>query len=281
MFLRQQGSQEYEFIASTRPTIPSIRATQPGDEWKRNGVPGQERKAVGEEQALQTYAGKNDRRSKSPRRFHLDRTPNHRSSKSLTGRGTHMKGGEGVAVLVEGAPKRKHTEIDNDSPPMPPKAPAPGENSPISSRTKRPKTQARLPKTKSDTSKQDNQSMDPRFEAAMVQYALEEVGKSTWSRPPSDSAKAESAKDNDTTMEDADEDYVFDTFIRQSTEPTALQSDGLLERVGYLVIEKEDEDLWEMYADDDFDSVKDWDSEQDDENGEPLTSRRIHLGLAY
>lgn len=68
--------------------------------------------------------------------------------------------------------------------------------------------------------------------------------------------------------------YVYDTFIRQvgpsdnvvstaSTEPWQ----GLdLGKIGILVIPQEYEELWETYGEDD-ESDKDWNSEEEDENG--------------
>ena len=72
-----------------------------------------------------------------------------------------------------------------------------------------------------------------------------------------------------------DRDYVYDTYVRQvapsgkvvptsSTEHSEALDSG--ETAGILVINKEDQEVWESYGVDD-DSDKDWNSEEEDENG--------------
>ncbi|KAI9809556.1 MAG: hypothetical protein M1827_006791 [Pycnora praestabilis] len=73
-----------------------------------------------------------------------------------------------------------------------------------------------------------------------------------------------------------EEDYVVDVFTRYPIQPlmahsggvrlnqaSAGQSDGI---VGLLVITEEDQALWEAYAEDE-DNERDWNSEEEDENG--------------
>ena len=73
-----------------------------------------------------------------------------------------------------------------------------------------------------------------------------------------------------------DDDYVYDTYVRH-IQPTAqtvndgtLQIDSLMEidvdSYGVLVITEEDSELWQAYGEDDV-SDKDWNSEEEDENG--------------
>lgn len=71
-----------------------------------------------------------------------------------------------------------------------------------------------------------------------------------------------------------DSEYVYDTFVRQigpssrvAPTPSTDPLEGLnLGKVGILVILEADEGLWETYGEDD-DSDRDWNSEEEDENG--------------
>ena len=77
--------------------------------------------------------------------------------------------------------------------------------------------------------------------------------------------------------QDNDDDYVYDTFIRHVARPSEphssrsqnyvdpLKSDGL-GSLGVLVISEEDEEIWEHYVEDEEDG-KDWNSDEEDENG--------------
>lgn len=73
--------------------------------------------------------------------------------------------------------------------------------------------------------------------------------------------------------ENAD-DFVYDTYFRTSQPAPGFQYDGLPatvaiadEKVGVLVIAEDDEAIWEAYAEDAEESEKDWNSEEEDENG--------------
>lgn len=88
--------------------------------------------------------------------------------------------------------------------------------------------------------------------------------------------------DKDSEMEIVDDaedegEYVYDTYTRQPSKPDTVHYDlenmhlvsGLDEdnaKIGVLVITEEDQEIWEAYAEDD-DSDKDWNSEEEDENG--------------
>ena len=71
---------------------------------------------------------------------------------------------------------------------------------------------------------------------------------------------------------DNDGDYVLDTYVRSSTQPTGPQYDSLHDiahsNVGILVIEgqEEEEAFWEAFAED-RQSDPEWNSEEEDENG--------------
>ena len=75
---------------------------------------------------------------------------------------------------------------------------------------------------------------------------------------------------------DDDDDYVYDTYVRQIQPIAQTTSDGILQiddlmkmnvdSYGVLVITEEDSELWGAYGEDDL-SDKDWNSEEEDENG--------------
>ena len=71
---------------------------------------------------------------------------------------------------------------------------------------------------------------------------------------------------------DDDGDYVLDTYVRSSTQPTGPQYDSLHDiahsNVGILIIEgqEEEEAFWEAFAED-RQSDPEWNSEEEDENG--------------
>lgn len=79
--------------------------------------------------------------------------------------------------------------------------------------------------------------------------------------------------------EDGNEDeYVYDTYVRSTGRPACAsvkssEGDmGLLQsidqsKIGILIIAEEDQEEWETFAEVDQDSDKDWNSEEEDENG--------------
>ena len=70
---------------------------------------------------------------------------------------------------------------------------------------------------------------------------------------------------------DKDGDYVIDTYVRSSTQPTGPHYDSLHDiahsNVGILIIEEQEEEaFWEAFAED-RQSDPEWNSEEEDENG--------------
>ena len=70
---------------------------------------------------------------------------------------------------------------------------------------------------------------------------------------------------------DNDDEYVLDTYVRSSTQPTGPHYDSLHDvahsNVGILIIEgQEEEAFWEAFAED-RQSDPEWNSEEEDENG--------------
>ncbi|KZF21465.1 hypothetical protein L228DRAFT_153808 [Xylona heveae TC161] len=67
-----------------------------------------------------------------------------------------------------------------------------------------------------------------------------------------------------------DEDYVYDTYIRHPGLADGSDFNNMMgseKNIGFLVITEEDQPIWETYAEDEDDSDKDWNSEEEDENG--------------
>ena len=72
-------------------------------------------------------------------------------------------------------------------------------------------------------------------------------------------------------VDDETEDYVYDTYIRRPAyqHPSLENSRDVVEadrlKIGVIVIEPEDEQYWDLFAEDDDDEK--WDSEDADSNG--------------
>jgi len=109
---------------------------------------------------------------------------------------------------------------------------------------------------------------------ALQKYALEDSidtapAKSSFQN--AERAKPQEIAEDVEMLDDVDDDdYVYDTFMRYS-EAKPLHVVDTTAAIGFLVIPEEDEELWEIYGEDEGDSDQDWDSEQDDENGECWT----------
>ncbi|KAF2228909.1 hypothetical protein EV356DRAFT_537684 [Viridothelium virens] len=66
-------------------------------------------------------------------------------------------------------------------------------------------------------------------------------------------------------------DFVYDTYIRHRTDPPSVEVDRAMlgnGTFGVLVIDEQDQALWDELVDDVQDSDKDWNSEEEDENAE-------------
>ena len=78
-----------------------------------------------------------------------------------------------------------------------------------------------------------------------------------------------------TNVQELGDDFVYDTYIR-SDGPIEAKSDGSIqqanqENVGVLVIEEDDEEAWEEYIET-AESDKEWNTDEEDENGSYTTS---------
>ena len=200
------------------------------------------------------------------RQFHLSQPSQPRSARQRK-KEHPAQPTDGVAVLMEG-PARREEAVRLDKRQKPTggqQSPTSGVESPSSSSLKRPRLGAKSVTPTRQIRRQASRSVDPRLQDAMLRYAAE--AEHEYETAPTQ----HNAVDEDVAMQDADDsEYVYDTFIRQSTEPSALDPNGMAisaDRVGYLVLGEGDDELWHVYPDDGEESEKDWDSEQDDENG--------------
>ena len=100
----------------------------------------------------------------------------------------------------------------------------------------------------------------------------------------------------DTNMDmDMDADYVYDVFVCEpavapsiasssstttTTTPSVSSGKGRDDKFGLLVITEDDVPEWQSYALDEEESEKDWNTDEDDENGmcHFLGVRRVHAG---
>lgn len=90
-------------------------------------------------------------------------------------------------------------------------------------------------------------------------------------RNPSENSTDQSGFDEDS------DNFVFDVYVRQPEQISEITSPDFQysaldtanpDKVGVLVIEDEDQEMWELYGDDNQSSDDDWNSEEEDENAE-------------
>lgn len=79
-------------------------------------------------------------------------------------------------------------------------------------------------------------------------------------------AEAEPAVDR--MQVDSGDDYVFETYIRMQQDSMTGIELSSMGQFGVLVIDEEDEDLWDQYLREGDDDDEDWDSEDEDSNAE-------------
>jgi hypothetical protein len=78
----------------------------------------------------------------------------------------------------------------------------------------------------------------------------------------------------DTDM-DMDDVYVYETYLRVPRSELSLHHEGKTNSIGMLVIEQQDEELWQTFAEDEEDS--EWDEEDADSNGMSMAWIRINF----
>lgn len=85
----------------------------------------------------------------------------------------------------------------------------------------------------------------------------------------SDLANRQQHDVQDVMLVDDPNDYVFETYVRMGQDNMSKLNANLEpDSFGVLVIDEEDEELWEQYVRDEEDEDDDWDSEDEDSNAE-------------
>lgn len=90
----------------------------------------------------------------------------------------------------------------------------------------------------------------------------------------------------DITENEHGDNYVYDTYVRSIAQPLEVsmppsrRNSGPLQsihhsKIGILIIAEEDQKEWETFAEVDQDSDKDWNSEEEDENGTSKAVKRL------
>ncbi|CAD0110044.1 unnamed protein product [Aureobasidium uvarum] len=191
-----------------------------------------------------------------------------------------------IPTFVEATPKRRRVGQED--------APQSVADTPVStpSTLKRPGASSRLKKPTAGALFQSPANPPPdRLADALHRFALEEeareearikpkvtvipkkpVQRYRERHPEQFAAQAPSTNktEEDVDMMSDDDDYVYDTYIRTKDPvvPANLESEDASNiQVGYIVISEEDQPLWEMYFEDDAESDKEFETDDEDENG--------------
>jgi hypothetical protein len=194
-----------------------------------------------------------------------------------------------IPTFVEATPKRRRVGQE-DAPPS-------VSDTPVSTpkTLKRPGASSRLKKPTAEALFQSPANPPPdRLADALHRFALEEearedarvkpkvtsipkkpVQRYRERHPEQFAAQAQNNQktDEDIDMMSDDDDYVYDTYVRTKDPvvPARLESeDASNVQVGYIVISEEDQQLWETYFEDDVESDKEFETDEEDENGKHL-----------
>jgi hypothetical protein len=192
-----------------------------------------------------------------------------------------------IPIFIEATPKRRR--VDQDHVPLS----VPGTPVSTPSNLKRPGASSRLKKPTAETLFQSPANPPPdRLADALHRFAIEEEAREVERAKPkvtsipkkpvqryrhrhpelfaAKALEAQSKVDQDVDMMSDDDDYVYDTYIRTKNPvvPANLESDDPANvQVGYIVIAEEDRPLWETYFEDELESDKEFETDEEDENG--------------
>ncbi|KAK5465373.1 hypothetical protein LTS15_001936 [Exophiala xenobiotica] len=113
----------------------------------------------------------------------------------------------------------------------------------------------------------DHESDQLADELASLAMELDPVVKQE-SEPEKIAAAPSEPKDTVMSSHEGEEDFIYETYIRVSYDEEAPHSLGLsVNNIGLLVIDEDDEDLWQKYVDSDEDT--DWDEEDSNAEDNP------------
>lgn len=208
-----------------------------------------------------------------------------------------------IPTFVEATPKRRRVGQE-DAPQSVSDAPAS-----TTSTLKRPGASARVKKPTADSLFQRPVNPPPdRLADALHRFAVEEEAREEARLKPKVTSipkkpiqryrdrhpeqyavqtnNAQQKTDDDVDMMSDDDDYVYDTYVR-TKDPvvpfTADSEDPSNVQVGYIVISDEDQPLWETYFEEEDESDKEFETDDEDENGKhtfPTHSKSLFLTLS-
>jgi hypothetical protein len=228
--------------------IPKIRTTPKGEEKRDPYAVGRAR----EQSPVQTRESTSAGVSSEPRRFHLSRT----GSMSAAAKGKsnvatfverRMPAQNGISVAAQGFSSRKNRDGQEEL------------------RTfKRPTARTR---THHGAAGQATPSTPPSIDPSIAQEMDQ------WSQEASqeESRKADRAVTGNTEPRsdamdiDSEADYVYDTYYRHIVAEGDVPDKGI--SFGHLVIDEDQEDLWETYLDGNESDDKEFETDDEDSNG--------------
>jgi hypothetical protein len=225
------------------------------------------------------------------REFRLARPtrPLHRRIESVRKRKAQLDPHD-IPTFVEATPKRRRVGQEDAPPSVTDTTPVSTPNT-----LKRPGASSRLKKPTAEALFQSPANPPPdRLADALHRFALEEeareearvkpkvtsipkkpVQRYRERHPEQFATQAQNTHktEEDVDMMSDDDDYVYDTYVRTKDPvvPANLESeDSANIQVGYIVISEEDQPLWETYFEDEVESDKEFETDEEDENGKYL-----------
>jgi hypothetical protein len=226
--------------------IPKIRTTPKGEEKRDPFATGRAREQTS---PLRTKQETSTKATSEPRRFHLSR------ALSIS---TAAKGKSDVATFVE-----RRIRAQNGMATVEVGLAGQSEEQQEQRTFKRPTARA---KTQRGTVMQEVPTSSARIDASMAQQMDQ------WSQETSNSEAMKITPTSTTSPEedamdiDNETDYVYDTYYRHRiTEGDLPHKDGI--SFGHLVIDEDQEDLWETYLDDNESDDDKFDTDDEDSNG--------------
>ena len=226
------------------------------------------------------------------REFRLARPtrPLHRRIESVRKRKAQLDA-QDIPTFVEATPKRRRVGQEDALQSI--------QDTPVStpSTLKRPGASSRLKKPTAEALFQSPANPPPdRLADALHRFALEEEAREEARTKPKVTSlpkkpvqryrdrhpdqfvaqpqPSQHKPDEDVDMMSDDDDYVYDTYVRTKDPvvPASLESDDPSNiQIGYIVISEEDQPLWETYFEEEAESDKEFETDDEDENGKHLT----------
>ena len=280
------------------PSIPTVRATTPGEELEeqRRLKKLREQKShpdtsLGDGQAPSTEKPTAGPRLQEARRFHLSKPTT--LSSNARANATQFKSHLDLALFVERRSEPQAQDLGTFVPVETEGAKDQiSQQNVVTPRKKRPKANAaekafiedqrkirtnvdsrhiEVSETSHAPASRDNVKLASAEPSARTQQILFDMVDE--SKGLSDMSDLKVVLDDSLMDVDSQDDYVYETYIRIPRSQLVNQNDPTNKDVTYgiLVIEEEDQGLWEMYAEADEDPT--WEEEDEDSNGKPFMKK--------